>query len=96
MIKLLGKQTDERRIRLKRTYSHSQSNQLFWRINLIFVHRRKLFRDCDTFHEPNDANTNDAAMEEAESCSSAASYVTPNTSLQAELDVYDEMMNDLI
>ena len=44
----------------------------------------------------NDANTNDAAMEEAESCSSATSYVTPNTSLQAELDVYDEMMNELI
>ncbi len=44
---------------------------------------------------PSDANTNDAAMGEAESCSSAASYVTPNTSLQAELDVYDEM-NDLI
>ena len=44
----------------------------------------------------NDANTNDAAMEEAESCSSATSYVTPNTSLQAKLDVYDEMMNDLI
>ncbi len=45
--------------------------------------------------QPSDANTNDAAMGEAESCSSAASYVTSNTSLQAELDVYDEM-NDLI